>query len=165
MVKMERLLEEKKISKIKETELPRYLDFYKESYVDNLNHSVANVITFPRWSIISGYYAMHDISKLFIAKVYRFKIDREVHATTIKVLQELLKDKELLKLIKEGYDEFSHLDEDLRDAKKERVKVQYYTGTDFMKHKYANKAKEFVNVIVKTYIEKVLNLIGDHNDN
>ncbi|MBT4539963.1 hypothetical protein HOC35_00470 [Candidatus Woesearchaeota archaeon] len=163
MVKIELLLNEKKISRIKETELSRYLDFYKESYTDNLNHATANVNNFPRWSIVSGYYAMHDISKLFIAKVYRFKIDREVHATTIKVLKELLNDPGLLKLIEDGYGEYSNLDDDLKDAKKERVKVQYYTGTDFMKHKYANKAKEFVGINVKTYVEKILKLIEGSN--
>jgi hypothetical protein len=159
MVKTGLLLGENKISRIKETELPRYLDFYNQSYTDNLKHAIENMNHFPRWSIISGYYAMHDISKLFIAKVYRFKIDREVHATTIKVLKELLKDPELLKLIEEGYENYSNMDEDLKDAKKERVKVQYYTGTEFMKHKYAKKAEEFIQDNVKAYIEKMLKLI------
>jgi len=48
---------------------------------------------------------MHDVSKLLIAKMYGLKIDREVHATAIKVLRELLKDKEILKLIEDGYEE------------------------------------------------------------
>ena len=89
MVKIEVLENEGKISRIRETELDRYTNFYTESYEDNLKHSEATLETYPRWSIISGYYSMHDISKLVIAKVYRFKVEREVHATTIKVLREL----------------------------------------------------------------------------
>ncbi|MFH1440267.1 MAG: hypothetical protein ABIG89_06875 [Candidatus Woesearchaeota archaeon] len=159
MVKIEILLDENKLSRIKETELGRYLGFFTESYTDNLNHSIANVELFPRWSIISGYYAMHDISKLLIAKIYRFKIERETHTTTIKVLREVIKDKEILKLIEDGYKEYKSLADDLNDAKKERVKVQYYTGTHFMKVKYKHMASDFVNDIVKPYIQKINKLI------
>src|SRR3989344_8119229 len=154
MVKLEILEQENKISRIKDTELDRYIEFFTESYRDNLDHSETNKETYPRWSIISGYYAMHDISKLLIAKVYRLKIEREVHATTIKVLGELLKDEETLKLIEEGYEEFQNLANELSDAKKDRVKVQYYTGTAFMKERYRKKASEFVKNVVEPYIKK-----------
>lgn len=76
MVKIDVLLNESKISRIKETELTRYIEFYTESYNDNFKHSESNLNSYPRWSIISGYYAMHDISKLLIAKVYHLKIER-----------------------------------------------------------------------------------------
>jgi hypothetical protein len=125
MVKIQLLEKEGKIGRIKETELARYTQFYAQSYQDNLKHSEANAEKHPRWSIISGYYAMHDISKLLIAKIYGLKVNREVHSTTIKVLRELLKDEETLRLIEEGYEEFQNLADDLSDAKKERVKVQY----------------------------------------
>ena len=125
-----------KISRIKETELSRYTDFFTESYQDNLKHSESTLSQFPRWSIISGYYAMHDISKLLIAKLYRFKLDSNVHSTAIELLRELLKDKETLRLIEAGYEEFQSLVQELSDAKKERVKVQYYTNTPFMKEEY-----------------------------
>ena len=159
MVKIETLEKEEKISRIKETELNRYVEFFSESYQDNLKHSKATVETYPRWSIISGYYAMHDISKLLIAKIYRLKIDKEVHATTIKVLRELLKDEETLKLIEEGYEEFQNLANELSDAKKDRVKVQYYTGTGFMKEKYKKRASEFLDDILKLYIEKIKKIL------
>src|SRR3989338_55433 len=155
MVQIEVLMQEGKVSRIKETELQRYIEFFTESYKDNLRHSEANLSLYPRWSIISGYYAMHDISKLLIAKIYRLKIDGEVHATTIKVLKELLKNDEILRLIEEGYEEFQNLAQDLSDAKKDRVKVQYYTGTKFMKEKYKERANEFYEDIVKPYIEKI----------
>jgi hypothetical protein len=159
MVKIDILEREGKISRIRETELQRYIEFYAESYQDNLTHSKENIEKHPRWSIISGYYAMHDISKLLVAKVYGLKINREVHATTIKVLRELLKDNETLKLIEEGYENFQNLANDLSDAKKERVKVQYYTGTEFMKEKYKERALNFNKDIVRLYIEKIRALL------
>lgn len=160
MVKLEILEKENKISRIKETELDRYTEFFTESYKDNLSHSEANADNYPRWSIISGYYAMHDISKLLIAKVYRLKVDKEVHSTTIKVLREILKDKETLKLIETGYEEFHSIADELSDAKKERVKVQYYTGTSFLKEKYKKKASDFSSGVVNPYIEKIKKMLG-----
>jgi|SRR3989344_2311097 len=159
MVKIDILEKEQKVSKIKETELQRYLQFFTASYQDNLNHAKATKDAYPRWSIISGYYAMHDISKLVIAKKYRLKIEREVHATTIKVLREIIKDKEILKLIEEGYEAFQSLANDLSDAKKERIKVQYYTGSDFMKEKYRKTSETFYTDVVEPYIQKIEKLM------
>lgn len=159
MVKTETLLEEKKISKIREFELERYITFFTESYKDNLDHSKSNTFLFPRWSIISGYYAMHDITKLLLAKRFRIKIELEVHATTIKVLDELIKNKELLSLIKEGYREFLSLANDLAEAKRDRTRVQYYTGTAFMKEQYKKRANEFLSNVVEPYLEKIKELL------
>ena len=83
MVKIEKLLQEGKLSRISELELERYTNFFKHSYLDNFHHGQAVLKTFPRWSIISGYYAMHDITKLLLAKQFRLKVELEVHATTI----------------------------------------------------------------------------------
>lgn len=163
MVKIEFLLKDGKIRKIKETELDRYLNFFTGSYQDNLKHCEAVRENFPRWSIISGYYAMHDITKLLIAKIYRLKIEKEVHATAIKVLAELIKDTKIVNLFEKGYEEFRNLTNELIDAKKERVKVQYYTGTDFMKEKYKEKANEFYENIVIKYIDKIKKLLENDN--
>lgn len=159
MVKIEILLKEGKISKINELELNRYINFFSNSYQDNLNHCKANIESFPRWSIISGYYAMHDITKLLLAKRFRIKIEMEVHATTIKVLSELIRNKELLSLIKKGYEEFINLANDLAEAKKDRVKAQYYTGTAFMKEHYKERANEFLKETVEPYLEKIKELL------
>jgi hypothetical protein len=59
----------------------KYLNF---TYIDNLKASDFNILKFPRWSIISGYYAMHDIAKLFLGKKYNLKLSfPNVHAATI----------------------------------------------------------------------------------
>lgn len=159
MVKIEILIKEGKISRISELEIERYINFFENSYQDNLEHSKANVESFPRWSIISGYYAMHDITKLLLVKKFRIKIEFEVHLTTIKVLKELIKNKEILTLIEKGYKEFISLANDLAEARKERVKVQYYTGTEFMHKEYMKKAREFYELIVLKYIEKIKELL------
>jgi hypothetical protein len=117
MVSIETLMKEGKVSRIKELEVERYVNFFESSSKDNLEHSKATIKTFPRWSIISGYYAMHDITKLLIAKKFRLKIELEVHATTIKVLRVLLKDREIIELIEKGYKEFISLANDLAEAK------------------------------------------------
>lgn len=159
MVKIETLLMEGKISRIAELELERYVNFFENSYTDNLEHSNANLTRFPRWAIISGYYAMHDITKLLLAKKFRIKIEFEVHATTIKVLRELIKNREILALIEKGYREFLTLAQDLDEAKRERIKAQYYTGTEFMHGEYRKRALKFYHDTVLKYIEKIKELL------
>jgi hypothetical protein len=98
---------------------------------------------------------MHDITKLLLAKQFRLKVDFEVHATTIKVLSSLVKSKEIVLLIKRGYDEFISLANDLAEAKKERVKVQYYTGTKFLEEEYKRRAADFLDEVVNPYLKKM----------
>ena len=161
MVKIDTLLRKKKISLINELEIDRYVNFFDNSYKDSLNHSNKNKEEFPRWSIISGYYAMHDITKLLLVKKFKIKIELEVHATTIKVLHEFIKNKEIIHLIENGYKEFLNLANDLEEAKKERVKVQYYTGTKFLKEEYKKRAEEFYVEIVMPYLEKIKELLKE----
>lgn len=161
MVRIETLMKEGKISRIKELEIGRYIIFFENSYKDNLEHSRKNAKDFPRWSIISGYYAMHDISKLYMAKKFRLKIDKEVHATVIKTLREVIKNSKLSELIESGYKEFVSLADDLSEAKKERIKAQYYTGTVFMKEEFRRRSEEFLREIAEPYIEKMEKLLGD----
>lgn len=161
MVKIEILFKEGKISRISEFEINRYTNFFESSYKDNLEHSKFNLDTFPRWSIISGYYAMHDIRKLLIAKRLNIKVNFEVHSKTIKILREMIKDKDLGVLLTKGYREFLRLANDLEEAKDERTRVQYYTGTKFLKEEYNKRAKWFYEEIVLVYIEKIKKLFGE----
>lgn len=161
MVKIEILISENKASKINELEKERYVNFLFNSYKDNLEHAKFVQENYPRWAIISGYYAMHDISKLLLAKEFNLKIEKEVHATTIKLIEELIKNKDLFKLIEEGYKEFSTLATDLNEAKRERAKTQYYTGSNYMKEEFRKKSKKFILEIVIPYLEKMKKLIGE----
>jgi len=160
MVKINTLFEEGKISRISDLEIERYANFFENSYQDNLRHSEKNANDFPRWSIISGYYAMHDMAKLLISKKFRIKVDFKVHATTIALLRELTKDSELAALIEDGYREFLSLANDLEEAKRQRVKVQYYTGTRFLRDEYRRKASEFHANTVMPFIEKMRRLLA-----
>ena len=148
MVKIETLFKQKRISKINELELKRYLNFFENSYLENFEHCRKNLNEFSRWSIISGYYALHDITKLLIAKKFRIKIDFKVHLTTIQVLRELIKNKELAEILENGYKKFLTLANDLDEAKKERTKAQYYTGTAFMKEEYTKRAGESLLLLI-----------------
>jgi len=159
MVKIDILMKEGKLSRINELEIERYINFFENSYKNNLEHCKFVIKSFPRWSIISGYYAMHDIVKLLLAKDFRIKIELEVHATTIKVLRELIKKKDIIVLMEKGYSEFLSLANDLAEAKKERVKAQYYTGTEYMKKEYEKRAEEFLLNVVNPFIAKIKILV------
>lgn len=152
MVKIDVLIMEGKVRKIPELELPRYLNFFIHSSQDNIQHSKAVIDAFPRWSIISGYYAMHDRAKLFLAQKFRLQMELEVHATTIKVLREVLQNKDILHLFERGYAEFITLANDLAQAKQERVRSQYYTGTAYMVQEYRKKAQSFLNEVVEPFL-------------
>ena len=145
-------------NKIVETELQRYTNFFTNSYNENLEHCKFVLSTFPRWSIISGYYAMHDITKLFLVEKFQIKIDAKVHKTVIKIMETITKDKETLKLLKIGYEEFTKMAADLVEAKGHRQKAQYYTGSEFMKEKYRETAGDFLKNTVLPYLEKIKNL-------
>ena len=147
------------ISIIVETEMQRYINFFENSYKENIRHAKFVKNNFPRWSIISGYYAMHDITKLFLVKEFKIKIDLKVHKTAINLLKEIVKDKELLQLLEAGYEEFIKIANDLAEAKEERMKAQYYTGTEFMKEKYKEEANIFLTKTVYSYIEKIKKLM------
>ena len=109
MKKIEYLFKTRKISRIIETERERYLNFFSNSYKENLEHCKYVIKKYPRWSIISGYYAMHDVSKLFLADKFNIKIDFNVHQLTIDVLKELIKDKQIVRMLNIGYNEFIKL--------------------------------------------------------
>ena len=155
----EELLKKGIIVKIVETEIPRYTNFFTNSHKENLEHCKAVITEFPRWSIISGYYAMHDITKLFLAKKFQIKIDSKVHETAIRIMEEITKDKELLNLLKVGYEEFTKMASDLAEAKTQRQKAQYYTGSEFMKEKYKQESRIFLNNTVIPYLNKINSLL------
>jgi len=159
--KIKYYLKSRKISKVNEIQKQIYLNFLSVTYKENLSLSKSCLKKFPRWSIISGYYAMHDISKLFLADKFDLKINFNVHKITIEVFEELIQDKEIIKMLNKGYEELKEMMQDLIGAKDKRTKAQYYTGTKFMKDKYKKEADYFLEKIVIPFIEKIRSL----NDN
>lgn len=148
------------------TEKENYLDFHEKALEDDLRHAEKNILEFPRWSIISGYYAMHDATKLFLAKQYNIKLSSpDVHIKAIIALEEFIKDdclkKKLLQLLEKAKDMFysaERLKEKilpvlLRRGKEERAKTQYYTEDYSGKSAIdSKKASYFLEMIVKPYI-------------
>lgn len=156
-------------------ERDNYLAFHQTAYLDDLKHAEKNLLEFPRWSIISGYYAMHDLTKLFLAKKFAIKISSpNLHEKTIEALREKIQDaliKEkiilLLKEAKEVYFNVERLKEKvlpelLRQGKKQRGQSQYYTE-DYSEARKANaqKASYFLETFVKPYIKIVEELSHD----
>ncbi|MBS3074467.1 hypothetical protein J4447_03360 [Candidatus Pacearchaeota archaeon] len=158
MVNIDTLFKKKRISRINELELERYTNFFENSWRENIRHSRKDIEEFPRWSIISGYYAMHDITKLLLARKFRIKIDFKIHKTTIEVLEQVIKNRWFAVQLEKGYKEFLNLASDLEEAKNERTKMQYYTDTAFMREEYKKKAREFFSAVVN-YLEKIRELI------
>lgn len=158
MKKIDYLFKSKRISKIIETERERYLNFFSNSYKENLDHCRFVLEKYPRWSIISGYYAMHDLVKLFLADKFNIKVDFNVHETTITLLRELIKDKEIIGMFDLGYAEFVKYLNDLASARTQRTEAQYYTGTKFMKEKYQKEAAVFLERTVIPFIERIKTL-------
>jgi hypothetical protein len=104
---------------------------------------------------------MHDMTKLYLSKKFRIKIEEEIHSTTIRILNYVLKNEEIISLIKLGYMEFLTMAQDLHEAKKERVKAQYYTGTEFSRETFQKRAKDFEKEVVNPFLEKMKKLIGE----
>jgi len=154
--KFHELMEMGCIVKLKESEKEEYCYFLEHSWKDNFKASEYNLNSFPRWSIIAGYYAMHDLAKLFLAKKYNLKITKRVHFSTIVSFESILEEKELrekvIKLLKQAELYYSEIDLPiyLRIAKKERELTQYYTGKKTIVG--IDKAKYFLDNIVKPFV-------------
>jgi hypothetical protein len=155
------------------TEKENYLKFHKTAFEEDLKHSEKNILDFPRWSIISGYYCMHDLTKLFLSKRFNVKITSpEIHRKAIGALEYFIKDEKLkhhlLELLKEAKEIFfssERLKEKVVTAllikgKQERGKAQYYSE-DYSKNFKVNsqKAEYFLENIVKPYIKLITGLM------
>lgn len=155
------------IQTLPEAEYKDYIGFHEDSYKEDLKVADKLIATSPRWVIISGYYGMHDITKLYLAKNHSLKISgKHIHAAVIVALRKVLENKEVrekaLKLLDEAqkiYDVFqSHRKEKiipsiLSRSKEERGKAQYYSGKP--EKIMIDKAMRFIEQIVKPYIELI----------
>ena len=164
---------EKPWSNLPATEKGNYLSFHKNASEDDLKHAEKNVLEFPRWSIISGYYCMHDLTKLFLAEKFNAKISSpEIHAKTIVTLEHFVRDAELrnkiLELLKEAKDIY-YSAERLREktlpvllkrGRQERGKAQYYSE-NYTEDEKANyqKASYFLETIVGPYVKLLKGLM------
>ena len=165
------LIKKKAISRLNDLEKNNYIKFFDNTYLDNLNAARYNLDKFPRWSIIAGYYAMHDIAKLFLAKKYGLKINSRVHFACIVSLsfllnrdkQEFIKAVEFLKKAQNIFDEnvlgikIDELVQYLKKGKSERGKVQYYNPK--IDKNVSEKANYFLDNISIPFIKLMENLL------
>lgn len=153
------------IVRLEEAEKPRYCSFLEYTWQDNLEASKFTLLKFPRWSIIAGYYAMHDLAKLFLAKNFALKITERVHFATIVAMQEVVKDAELksslVDLLKESEKYFSEaeLPAFLKVAKREREKAQYYTGKAVDFKNYQTNSAYFAENIAEPFVKLLKELM------
>jgi len=163
MVNLEEFKRQGTIKDLTPHEREHYISFLDTTYDDNVRASEFLLVKFPRWSIIAGYYAMHDISKLYLAKKHNFKCSQpNVHAGVIQALRELVKRKDILTLLEKAekeYDQIISLHLALLQGKDEREKSQYYTSDSVKPSIALEKASYFLEKLVKPYLKLVKELI------
>lgn len=156
--------------KLNEIERGVWIKFHEFAYHDDLELSEKIKDTNPRWSIIAGYYAMHDIAKLYLGRVHNIKISGEnVHKQTIDCLKSVLREKDeadkVLELMMHAEDKIKEIGAEqipylLISGKKERGKVQYYSADALIDNKeYAKKATWFIENIVKVFVNILRGLL------
>lgn len=146
-------------------ERSRWISFHDRAYKEDLKMASIVIPESPRWSIIMAYYAMHNVSKLYLAKNHNLKISgSDVHAQTIFFISKYVKrDAQrivpLLKKAKEEYDAITSssvwvIPQLLSKGRDERVKTQYYNPSkskkSIMEHMQA--AQYFMDNFTAPYI-------------
>jgi hypothetical protein len=134
-----------------------YFGFLSITYKDNLAASEFNMLKHPRWSIIAGYYAMHDASKLFLARKFGLKLTMpNIHAGVIQCLRELVNRKDILEYLEKAegeYKEIISLHLAMQQGKDEREKSQYYISEIITPEISIQKASYFLENLVKPYVK------------
>jgi hypothetical protein len=152
-------------------EKEKYILFHKTAYEDDIKVAEMLLTSSFRWAIIAGYYAMHDITKLYLAKHHNLKIsEKGVHLAAVVALRYVLSDNEqkkkvllLLAEAKKTYDIFSTplkekvIPAILNKGKEEREKTQYYSEEKIN----LEKSLEFQEKIVRPYVDIMKKMIGN----
>ncbi len=173
-MRFEDYLKEGSISQIPEIEKEKYILFLQKSYeedkliIDHISQKSS------KWTIIVAYYAMHDITKYYLAKNHNLKISgRGVHLATLVALKHIISNKELrekvITLIQEAQHIYETLNSPLKEkilptllskARSEREKSQYYTGK---KESGLEDSTIFVEQIMHPYLKIVESLMKNAN--
>jgi len=147
-------------------ETVRWIKFHEEIYKED--HKMANkvIIDSPRWSIIMGYYAMHNVSKLYLAKIHNIKISGEnVHAKTLFFISKYAKQdtKKIIPLLEKAKKEYDAITSSsiwvisrlLSKGRDERTKTQYYNTVKAEKSimELMQAAQYFISNFVEPYIK------------
>lgn len=145
-------------------ETARWLKFHEEAYKEDQLMADKVLTDSPRWSVIMAYYSMHNLTKLYLAKVHNLKISGEdVHAKTLYFLSKYAK-KDAAKIIpllndaKKEYDAITSssiwiIPRLLQKGRDERAKTQYYdvSKADKSKMEMMQTAQYFIDNFMKPY--------------
>ncbi len=153
--------------KLNPLEKERYIEWHKQNAELDLKDAELILDKSQKWSIIAGYYAMHNAAKYYLGKVHGFKISAPgAHEETLKMLEKLLikapTHQEIKKLINEAEKEFeilmgadaSTIADYYKVGREKREKQTYYTQFQGKKE----DAQRFLNEIVKPFIKIIMKL-------
>lgn len=171
------------VKQLNDIEVVSYKEFHDFLYKEDLEVSNFLKEKYPRWSIVSGYYSMLNITKYFLALYFvKIKGHKAVRLVLEKILkehkQELknIKDPKKLEKLKEWLEKAEEFTEEvvgnknieelsfiLKEAYKKRENMQYYASRfskDFLEESALKKQSiEFLNNIVNPYISLMKELI------
>jgi hypothetical protein len=150
----------KTIKKLPEIEKESYLSFHEKIWKEDFETGKSLIKMSPRWSVIAGYYAMHNLSKFFLAKKFNIKISGKfVHAATIEALRKFLKKKGIIQKIERAtkFIPIEELPDLLEVGKKERTRSQYYAGR--LIEITSKGAEEFFKNIVEPFVKAIEELL------
>ena len=150
----------------------RWIKFHEEAYKEDQKMANKVLIDSPRWSIIMTYYAMHNISKLYLAKIHNLKVSgQEVHAKTLFFISKYAKQeaKKIIPLLEKAKEEYDAITSSsiwiiprlLSKGRDERTKTQYYNTTKAEKSKmeHMQAAQYFMDNFMKPYIKIIEGLL------
>ncbi len=170
MVNFDDLLAQGTISRFLTTEKEKrtlYLEFHKESYKEDIATAKLLQDRSHRWSVTAAYYAMLNVTKLYLAKHHNLSINERSHLTTRIALEHVLKEEQakkkaigLLREAEAAFESFTPgsrqptiLSNMLGAAKQKREKASYYA------YPPPQRRKEDLDSFFKSVVEPFLAIL------
>ena len=158
------------ITELAKVEKRKYETYHRENYNEDYNLCIKITSQSSKWSIIIGYFAMHNQTKLFLAK-FGLKIsDTAAHTATLIALRKIIQDdkikKKVIELLEKAQQTYDVLNTPFKEkvignmlskSIEERKKAQYYSQ-DTNKIGMLN-AVSFQENILKPYTEIINGLM------
>lgn len=145
----------------------RYVNWHKNNALIDLKDAENIISISPKWSIIAGYYAIHNATKYYLGNVHNKEIKQPgAHKDAFLLLKKALMTQpaynEVNVLIKKAEEEYEILIgadaesiyRQYERGKNQRENQQYYQ-TNFLK---VEDAKDFLENTVKPFLKIILEL-------
>ncbi len=153
-------------------ETARWIKFHQAVYQEDRKMAAKVITDSPRWSIIMAYYAMHNISKLYLGKIHKLKISgQNVHAKTLFFITKYAKQdaKKIIPMLEKAKQEYEAITSSsiwviprmLPKGRDERTKTQYYDASKSEKSgiELVRAAQYFIDNFMKPYIKIIEGLL------